>query len=479
MATGSRTLTLKLLADIDNFIKNTNLAENQAEGLSGKIDKFGAAAKAAFAAAAAAAAAYAVKLGVDGVKAAIEDEQAQANLARTLTAATGATTDQIAATEKYIGKMQLATGVADTDLRNAFARLSLSTNDLTKSQELLTLALDISKATGKDLDGVANALGKAYDGQTTALGKLGIGLSAAELKSMTFTEVQTKLSDLFGGAASENAKTFQGQIDIMKQRFAEFQENIGYQLLPILLKLFQFLNDNLSPAFEWLKKNAIDPVADAINRNKDTFMGYWNFIKDNFLPLIGGALMLGLQGLGKAATFVVDAVGAAIRALQPLINLAIDGINLVIRGINLVKSGADIPTVSKLNTSGSSVYTGNPNLKSTTPSAISSIPQIGTSISVPTISGSGISSSGGAKITAPAMTAQQKYDYLTSGINDPTIAAGAAPFKTPMTISGQVPIVVNVSGAIDPEGTARTIVNTLNNSYYRGTGGAEGLVYAQ
>ena len=52
------------------------------------------------------------------------------------------------------------------------------------------------------------------------------------------------------------------------------------------------------------------------------------------------------------------------------------------------------------------------------------------------------------------------------------------PFTTPMTISGQTPIVVNVSGAIDPEGTARTIVNTLNSSFYRGTGGAEGLVYA-
>ena len=142
MATGSRTLTLKLLADIDNFTKNTNLAEAQAQGLSGKVEKFGAAAKAAFAAAAAAAAAYAVKLGVDGVKAAIEDEQAQASLARTLQAATGATNEQIAATEKYIGKMQLATGVADTDLRKALARLALSTNDVTKSQELLSLALD-------------------------------------------------------------------------------------------------------------------------------------------------------------------------------------------------------------------------------------------------------------------------------------------------------------------------------------------------
>jgi hypothetical protein len=38
-------------------------------------------------------------------------------------------------------------------------------------------------------------------------------------------------------------------------------------------------------------------------------------------------------------------------------------------------------------------------------------------------------------------------------------------------------IVINVSGAIDAEGTARTIVDTLNNSYYRGTNGAGSLVF--
>ena len=35
---------------------------------------------------------------------------------------------------------------------------------------------------------------------------------------------------------------------------------------------------------------------------------------------------------------------------------------------------------------------------------------------------------------------------------------------------------LNVSGAIDPEGTARTIINALNNSFYRGTLGAGALV---
>jgi hypothetical protein len=35
---------------------------------------------------------------------------------------------------------------------------------------------------------------------------------------------------------------------------------------------------------------------------------------------------------------------------------------------------------------------------------------------------------------------------------------------------------ITVNGAIDAEGTARTIVNVLNNSFYRGTGGATALV---
>jgi len=36
---------------------------------------------------------------------------------------------------------------------------------------------------------------------------------------------------------------------------------------------------------------------------------------------------------------------------------------------------------------------------------------------------------------------------------------------------------ITVNGAIDPEGTARTIVSVLNNSAARGTLGAAGLVY--
>jgi len=44
--------------------------------------------------------------------------------------------------------------------------------------------------------------------------------------------------------------------------------------------------------------------------------------------------------------------------------------------------------------------------------------------------------------------------------------------------SSRPSINVTVNGALDAEGTARTIVDTLNNSFYRGTGGSNNLVTA-
>jgi hypothetical protein len=61
------------------------------------------------------------------------------------------------------------------------------------------------------------------------------------------------------------------------------------------------------------------------------------------------------------------------------------------------------------------------------------------------------------------------FPFGTSGVNTNTLAGI-------MAASAQPTINVTVNGAIDPEGTARTIVDTLNNSYYRGTGGAGNLV---
>ena len=117
MARDTRTLSLKILADIDDLKKKLDEADGKVQTNSEKIAAFGKKAATAFAVATAAAVAYAGKLAVDGVKAAIEDEAAQLRLANALKAATGATDAQIKATEDMILQTSLATGVADDQLR--------------------------------------------------------------------------------------------------------------------------------------------------------------------------------------------------------------------------------------------------------------------------------------------------------------------------------------------------------------------------
>jgi hypothetical protein len=329
MATGNRTLKLSILADVDDLKKKLGEADKAVEGNASKISEFGKKAAAAFAVAAAAAVAYGTKLAIDGVKAAIEDEQAQLRLANALKTATGATDDQIKATEAMILKTSLATGVADDQLRPAMQRLAVSTKDTGEAQRLLSLALDISKGKGIELETVANALGRAQDGNTTALGRLGLGLSKAELSTLSFTQVQEKLSDLYGGSAAENAETFQGKIDRLKVGFDEAKESLGVALLPQVEKFIGFLNQTGIPTLNAFIAGLTgdEGLTNSLDQSKK-----------------------GAESFGKAIAAIAGIISGFITFLREAIGLLIEFANQAIRVVNLIKPGADvgyIPNPSK------------------------------------------------------------------------------------------------------------------------------------
>ncbi len=137
----------------------------------------------------------------------------------------------------FVDQTQLASGVADDELRPALAGLVRFTGDAAKAQELLTLSIDASKATGKDLAAVSTAIGRAYDGNFTSLKKLGVPLDENIIKTKDFKAAQEALTAQFGGAAAANANTYAGRLAILKIRFDEMVESIGYKVLPILGKL--------------------------------------------------------------------------------------------------------------------------------------------------------------------------------------------------------------------------------------------------
>jgi hypothetical protein len=237
-----RTLKLNLLADVDQFGRSLAKADDSTKSFSKSVGKYSKAIAKSFALAGVAAGAYAIKIGIDGVKSAVEDEQSQKQLAEALKNTTNATDDQIASTEKYITKQQLAFGVADTKLRPALANLARATGDVGKAQELTNLAMDIAAATGKDLEPISLALSKAYNGNLGALTRLGVPLDANIIKTKDFNAAQDELSRLFGGAAKANTETYAGQLAIVTERFAEMKESIGVALLPTMKLLLEEVN---------------------------------------------------------------------------------------------------------------------------------------------------------------------------------------------------------------------------------------------
>ena len=504
MATGSRTLKLSILADVDQLNKSLKAANGDVEDSSNKMMDFGKKAGLAFAAAAAAAGAYAIKIGIDGVKAAIADEASQSKLAQTLQSVTGATNDQITSVEKQITKLQLATGVADDVLRPALARLTLSTGDTAKAQELLSVALDISKARSIPLETVANALSKSYDGNAASLAKLGVGLSAAELKTMSFTEQQTYLTDLFGGAAAKNAETFQGRMDRLTQTLNEAKESIGYALLPILEKLVGYFTEYVLPIVEKISNSfsgnkggmsegiinlgntiqrifipiwdglvkAFGYVKDAIGDNMDSFMAFGKLIAEYVAPVIGTVLGKALEIVGKIAGGVINVIGDIIGAITAAVQGAISLINWLISKYNSIPllpnlpliptGGAPSVSIPKVSSSGSVGSTSLPSVP--VPSGAGSVPSsVGSSAGAASVAASGIasSSSGGGAIDGFAQLLLNAADTTLRG----TGGQGSAPY-----------VVVNMGVVGDPEAAARVIVDTVNNSSYRGTGGANNFV---
>jgi hypothetical protein len=549
MATGSRTLKLSILADVDQLNKSLKAANADVEDSSSKMLDFGKKAGLAFAAAAVAAGAYAIKIGVDGVKAAIEDEQSQSKLALALERATGATKDQIAATESSILKMSLATGVADDKLRPALSRLAISTGDIAKAQDLLSLSLDIATQTGKPLETVANAIGKAFDGNTAALGKLGIGLSSAELKTMQFTDVQQKLTNLFGGAAAKNAETFQGRMDVLKTTLNEAKETIGYALLPILEKLVNFFVQYVVPIVEQLSNafgdkssgltayikqlgdtlssvfipiwnglvTAFNSIKAAIKDNLSAFMELGGYITQYLAPIVGTILGGAFTALGKIVSGIVTLIGGVARAINAIVSTTIDAINALINAYNRIPILPNIPTIpkgsnppstasrpplaettttdttdtTKKDGGGSFTMGGIELPKSVTNNLTGStnISAAGTATALEKAANAG----GTGGVAGAGTTDSQNWARLqaaavklggafTDSQNEARLTAQAVKMGGAFTDSQNAArlagstINLTVNGAMDSEGTARTIVDTLNNAFFRGTGGATALV---
>lgn len=301
-------------------------------------------------------------------KAAADDEQAQALLAKTLKNTTGATDDTVRAVEDQIGAFMKASTFSDDDLRPAYANLVRETRNVAESTALMQTAMDLAAAKGITVEEASMALVKAHNGQTKALAALGVETKNAEGQTASFASIMADTNKVVGGEAQAALDTTAGRSQQMRVRMGELTEKIGTDLLPVLTKLTDWLGkvvdwyDKLSPgvqtailalaglaavigplitvvtalstAMAFLAANPVVLIIAAIAalaaglviayQKSETFRDVVNRV----FELVGGAVM-------DAAGFVLDAVGRIIGAWATMAEAAshIPGIGDKFKGI--------------------------------------------------------------------------------------------------------------------------------------------------
>ena len=412
----SRTLTLSLAADIDNLKKGLDDANKVVSDSADKIGDFGKKAALAFAAVGAAVGAFAVS----SAKAAAQDESARKKLEQTIRSNTKATEDQIASIDMYITKQSIATATTDDLLRPAFGRLIRSTNDVAKAQDLLTLSQEISIATGKPLEAVANALGKSFDGQNTALGKLGLGIDAATLKTKSHDEIMQILRGTYKGFIDNEATTAEFKIRQLEIALNETKEQIGNALLPIFKQFADYILASVVPNVQAFVAGLTGVQAEGDKAGSSAF-AFGEQVRTIGIRVIEAKDQIIEIGKVIGFVFVASKIYTYITALMELV-----------AAFKAIQAAASLAAVAgAFATGGGSILAGTLALAGA---------GIATGIASSAISGNKATTSGS------AATQQQ-------------LAAGAARAGT--TVNN-----ITVQ-SVDPEGSARAVAKVLNQSAQR------------
>ena len=486
MAAGTRTLKLSLLADVAGLSKGLDQGSKEVESFGSKVGDFGKKAGLAFAVAGAAAVAYAGKLLIDGVKAAAEDEAAQAKLAATLMNVTGATKNQTLAVESYITKTSIANNVTDDLLRPSLERLVRATGDVSEAQRLQGLALDISAGSGKSLEAVSMALGKAFEGNAAGLGKLGVGLSAAELKTMSFDDITKTLSNTFGGQAAIAADTFSGKLGRLGIVFNEAKETVGSFVIDAITPLLTLFVENVVPVISELATLIGEKLA-PVFANLATFFTevlipvfkeYWEFITKDLIPAIVNFFEPALAGISKAFGSVSKSLENNRDKLQPLFDLFKEFFDFASKYLAPFLGNVLGKAFEILGTVISGVIGIIANLINIVDSAISGIKTlIGlvSNINLGSIASrlnpfGGGRAAGGSVMGGTSYLVGERGAELFTPSSNGTITPNSA-------LGGGNTYNITVNGALDGESVSRQIIDLLNRSQARGTQGASQFAF--
>jgi len=313
-----RSISIGLSANTKNFAKSLRSAEKNLERFKNGVKILGTAVAASFAAMGAAA----LLFGKSAITAALEDQKSQVLLAKTIKNNAKARKGLLKDSEATISALESQYNIVDDKLRPAFGKLVMATKSVSKSQKIIRTAIDISAQSGKSLDSVVSALSRAYLGSNTALGKLGLGIDKAKLKTMSFDQLLQQLTKSTGGAGKAAAGTYQGAVDGLSIAWGNFQESVGYKILPKLQTMLKYVKTKVVPwlgevkkGFDGVGKDESSPAQTLGRAIQTMFLSFQNLFGTLSGSQSGQSLSV-LDQMAKALTTIANSITAVTNAVS-------------------------------------------------------------------------------------------------------------------------------------------------------------------
>jgi hypothetical protein len=397
MAKDFRTLKLEILAETKQFVQGMNESEKKTESFGEKLGDFGKKAGLALAAATAAVGAFAIKVAVDGVKAA-------SDLSETVSKVGVLFGDSASKVEEFAATAATSLGQTKQqalDAASTFAifgkSAGLAGDDLVKfSTDFVGLASDLASFNNTSPEDAIQAIGAALRGETEPLRRYGVLLDDASLRQAalglgiikTTKEALTPQQKVLAAQELIYRQTSAAQGDfertsdglansqrILTAQIQNIQTEIGTALLPIVLKMTTVFSQEFLPVIQSIAnaftgkagglsegifdvveviklylipiingaKNAFGDIKGAISENIGEFKNFFSVVQ-SLAPIIGSTIGAALNVIGDIAAIVINVVANVLNVVSSVINKAIDAINFLIRGANKIP-GVSIPQI--------------------------------------------------------------------------------------------------------------------------------------
>lgn len=228
-------------------------------------------------------------------------------------------------------KAAVKLGFDDEQTAESITRFYQATNDLTKANELTSLAMDLARAKNLDLATATMLVNQVLGGNGRALKQYQIDLKETNDPLAALGELHDKVK----GQAEAFAGTFQGQMAVIRESVNNMKETIGAALLEAIMPFVQQLTQwaskpdvqqkikDMATAIGEFAKVAIPIAIDAIKLWKSAFDGIVAVIGE-IIYLVSSAInKIGelaskagsLVGKGGISGLVVGATSGLIKSL--------------------------------------------------------------------------------------------------------------------------------------------------------------------